>query len=67
MEDLRGFIGRLENEGELLSIHKEIDAWHISALVAQSRKALYFRNAAGFDFPVVSGIINTRRRLAVAK
>jgi len=67
MEDLRGFIGRLENEGELLSIHKEIDAWHISALVAKSDKALYFGNVAAFDFPVVNGIINTRRRLSVAK
>ena len=55
MEDLRGYIKRLQSEGELIPIKKEVDARYISALVAQSDKALYFEKISGFDFPVVSG------------
>jgi 2,5-furandicarboxylate decarboxylase 1 len=66
MEDLRDFFKRLESEEELLKIQREVDARYVSALVAQSDKAIYFENIAGFAFPVVSGILNTRRRVALA-
>jgi len=66
MEDLRGFMKRLEREGELLNIRKEVDARYISALVAQCDKAVYFEKVSGFDFPVLSGLLNTRRRVALA-
>jgi len=65
MEDMRGFMKRLEKEGELLRIKKEVDARYISALVGQSDKALYFEKVEGFNFPVVSGLLNTRKRVAI--
>ncbi len=66
MEDFRGFVQRLRKEGELWTIEKEVDARHISALVGQADKALFFERVQGFDFPVVSGVLNTRKRLALA-
>ncbi len=65
MEDMRGFIKRLEDEGELLRIEKEVDCRYISALVGQSDKALYFEKVEGFNFPLVSGLLNTRKRVAI--
>ena len=56
----------MEKEGEIIRVQKEVDARHISALVAQSDKALYFENVAGFRMPVLSGLINTRHRLALS-
>ena len=66
MEDFRGFVQRLEKEGELLRVRREVDARYISALVAKSDKALLFEKVEGFAFPVVSGVLNTRKRLAMA-
>lgn len=66
MEDFRGFVRRLEQEEELLTIQKEVDARHISALVGQVDQALLFEHVQGFDFPVVSGVLGTRKRLALA-
>ncbi len=65
MEDMRGFISRLEAEGELLRIKKEVDCRYIPALVGQSDKALYFEKVEGFGFPLVSGLLNTRKRVAI--
>ena len=66
MQDFRSFIAKLEKNGELLRIRKEVDARHISSLVAQAPKAVFFENVRGFDFPVVSGVIGTRKRVAIA-
>lgn len=66
MEDLRGFLHRLEANGELLRIRREVDVRHISALVAQASQALLLEKVRGFDFPVVSGVVGARRRLALA-
>jgi 2,5-furandicarboxylate decarboxylase 1 len=66
MEDLRSFIAKLETHGELLRIHKQVDVRYVSTLVDQARKAVYFEDLRGFDFPIVSGIVGSRKRIALA-
>ena len=65
MEDFRSFIAKLNENGELLRIHKQVDARYISSLVSQAQQAIYFEEVRGFDFPVVSGVLGTRKRIAV--
>lgn len=66
MEDFRGFLRRLEENGELLRISREVDARYVSALVAQAGRAVLFEKVRGFAYPLVSGVVGTRRRLALA-
>ena len=49
-----------------LEISKPVDIRHIATLVDQSDKALLFTNVTGYDTPVVSGVTNSRNRLAIA-
>jgi 2,5-furandicarboxylate decarboxylase 1 len=62
----REFIDDLKSGGHLVEIDKPVDIRHIATLVDQSDKALMFTNVNGYDMPVVSGLINSRDRLAVA-
>ena len=66
MEDFRGFLKRLEQNQELVRIRKPVDARYISSLVAQAKQALFFENVRGFDYPVASGVVGTRKRIALA-
>jgi 2,5-furandicarboxylate decarboxylase 1 len=66
MEDLRSFISKLEKNGELLRIHKQVDVRHVSSLVDQAQKAVFFEDPRGFAFPIVSGIVGSRKRIALA-
>ena len=66
MEDFRGFLKRLERDQELVRIRKPVDARYISSLVAQAKQALFFENVRGFDYPVASGVVGTRKRIALA-
>jgi len=66
MEDFRGFVDRLERTGELLRIVKPVDARYVSSLVAQAKQALFLEKVRGFAYPVVSGIVGTRKRIALA-
>ena len=62
----REFIDDLRRDGELIEIDKRVDIRHIATLVDQSDKALLFTDVGGYDMPVVSGLINSRERLAIA-
>ena len=62
----RGLIDGLRRAGELVEIRKPVDIRHIAALVDQSDKALMFTSVNGYDAPVVSGVTNSRKRLAIA-
>jgi len=62
----REFVDDLRREGELVEIGKPVDIRHIATLVDQSDKALLFTEIIGYDMPVVSGLINSRERLAIA-
>ena len=65
-ENFRELLGELRAADQLVEIARPVDIRHIAALVDQSDKALLFTNVAGYDMPVVSGVINHRDRLAVA-
>ena len=62
----RQFIEDLRAEGQIREITKPTDIRHIAALVDQSETALIFSNVIGYDMPVVSGLTNSRDRLAIA-
>jgi len=62
----RPLLDELRKAGELIEIKKPIDIRYIATLVDQSDKALLFSNVIGYDMPVVSGITNSRARLAIA-
>ena len=63
---LRDILVAFEANGELRRISKATDIRHIASLVDQSETALLFTNVMGYDIPVVSGIMNSRQRLAIA-
>ncbi len=63
---LRDTLAALEAGGALRRISKPTDIRHIATLVDQSETALLFTNVLGYDIPVVSGVMNSRERLAIA-
>ena len=65
-ENFRQFLDRLRQVGELVDLHQPVDIRHISTLVNQAPTALLFHNVIGYDMPVVSGIIRSRDRAALA-
>src|ERR1700730_15665747 len=65
-ENFRQFLDRLRQTGELVDLHQPVDIRHISTLVDQADTALFFHNVVGYDMPVVSGIIRSRERAAMA-
>lgn len=65
-EDFRELIDELRAADELIEIEKPVDIRHIATLVDQSDKALMFTNVNGYDMPVISGVTNSRERLAIA-
>jgi len=52
--------------GELVEIKKPVDIRHIATLVDQAKTALLFRHVMGYDMPVLSGLIKSRERIALA-
>ena len=62
----RQLLKDLKTAGELVEIEKPVDIRYIAALVDQSETALLFKNIDGYDIPVVSGLTNSRDRLAIA-
>src|SRR5688572_15396886 len=65
-ENFREFLGRLSRENELTDIKQPVDIRHIATLVDQAKTALLFHNVIGYDIPVVSGIIRSRRRATMS-
>lgn len=62
----REFIADLRAAGQIREITRPVDIRHIAALVDQSETALMFSNVIGYDMPVISGLTNSRERLAIA-
>ncbi len=62
----RDYLQVLRENDELLEISKPIDLRNVAALVPQSDKALIFSNPVGYSLPVVSGLLQSRNRLALA-
>ena len=61
----RDYINTLRKNDELIEIHKPVDLRNVAALVAQSDKALLFKNLPGYSMPVVSGLLQSRNRIAL--
>jgi 2,5-furandicarboxylate decarboxylase 1 len=61
----RDYIETLRRNDELLEITKPVDLRNVAALVAQSEKALLFKNLPGYSMPVVSGLLQSRQRIAL--
>ena len=63
---MRELLHDLEANLQLHCIERPVDLRHVSALTAQSDRAVYFERPCGYDMPVVSGLTNSRERLAIA-
>ncbi len=70
MKDLRDFIARCEEEGQLHRIKAEVD-WdlelsHIAKLNEEKKgPALLFENVKGSDWPIITSTCTTTERLAI--
>jgi 2,5-furandicarboxylate decarboxylase 1 len=63
--NFRGYLETLKKNDELLVISQATDLRDIAALVPQSDKALWFSNVRGYAMPLVSGLLQSRSRLAL--
>jgi len=71
MYSFRSFVDKLEQEGELLRISREVDPkYELPALVSQlekdRQKAYIFENVKGAEFPYVGGLYASAQRIAEA-
>ena len=62
---LREVLEALARDGQLDTVEDQIDARYVSPLVARSPHAVLFRNLRGYRYPLVSGLLSDRRRLAL--
>jgi len=65
-ETFRAMLTRLDEDGEILRLGKEVDARHLSALIVKADKPILFERLRGFDLPAVGGLFWSRKRLARA-
>jgi 2,5-furandicarboxylate decarboxylase 1 len=63
---LRALLDDLRAAGELIEIKTPVDIRHIATLVDQAKTALLFRDVIGYEMPVLSGLIKSRERIAIA-
>jgi 2,5-furandicarboxylate decarboxylase 1 len=61
----RNYLDELKKNNEILAISKPTDLRDVAALVPQSDKALMFTQVRGYSMPVVSGLLQSRSRLAL--
>src|ERR1044071_4689450 len=61
----RDYINILRKNDELLEIVKPVDLRNVAALVSQSERALLFKNVIGYAMPLVSGLLQSRNRIAL--
>ena len=59
-------LARLDGDGALLHLAKEVDARHLSALTVKADRPVLFERVRGFDIPVVGGLFWNRARLVAA-
>ena len=69
--DLRQYLQKLDADGDLARIHKEVDPdYEVGAICKtaheKGRKALYFERVRGGSMPVVTELLSTTRRIATA-
>jgi UbiD family decarboxylase len=69
--DLRAFLDRLRHDNDLIEIAAPVDPFLEAAeihrrVIAAGGPALYFRNIAGAEFPLVTNLFGTARRAELA-
>lgn len=69
-QDLKVFLQRLKQEGELIEIEEELDPkYEIAALLEklgqQESPAALFKRVKGYNIPVVGNLLGSRKRLAL--
>ena len=62
---LRDVLDALRHAGQLDEVEDEVDLRYVSPLVARSPHAVLFCRVRGYDYPLVSGLLSDRRRLAL--
>jgi 2,5-furandicarboxylate decarboxylase 1 len=62
--EFRAFLDLLAARGELQIVDEEVDIRSVSARVAASPKALWFKRVRDYEMGVVSGILGSRERMA---
>jgi 4-hydroxy-3-polyprenylbenzoate decarboxylase len=73
IDDIRGFIRRLEKEGDLVRIEKEVEGgdeiasimWELEERKGNQAPAIIFEKIKGFDIPVVKNLYGSLRRWAL--
>jgi 2,5-furandicarboxylate decarboxylase 1 len=65
-QSFREVLARLDRDGALLRLSKEVDARHLSALTVKADSPVLFERLRGYDVRVAGGLFWTRRRLAAA-
>lgn len=69
MSDLRGYIGLLRRKGELKTVTRQVSTkYEIAAVTARADNiaAVLFQDVRGSDFAVVSNLVGSRSRFAMA-
>jgi UbiD family decarboxylase len=61
----RDYVHLLRKNDELLEINRPVDLRDVAALVEQSEQALMFNKVKGYSMPVVSGLLQSRNRIAL--
>ena len=61
---LREVLDALRRQGQLETVEEEVDLRYVSPLVARSPHAVLFPRVRGYRYPLVSGLLSERRRLA---
>jgi UbiD family decarboxylase len=69
-KNLRSFISQLEKENEIIEINAEVDPYLEIAeihrrVIDEQGKALLFRNVKGSNFPVVTNLFGTIKRIEI--
>lgn len=64
--ELRQFLERLRETGNLLHISKEIPLNHIAALLASTDRTIFFERVEQHDMPLVGNVAASRRNIALA-
>jgi 4-hydroxy-3-polyprenylbenzoate decarboxylase len=68
MNDLRGFLKRLEEEKEMIHIKKEVDRkWEVSAIMKKAKEmAVFCENVKGSNIPIVGNLFGNMRKIEIA-
>src|SRR5947208_11209820 len=70
-KNLRSFLDTLRKENELIEITAEVDPYLELAeihrrVIAEQGRAVFFRNVKGSQFPVVTNLFGTNKRIGLA-